>query len=425
MNIKFLFTLFILFSVTSCSIFINKIDDDLLNEQAESYKKQKKKNTYCSKKSSFSLISENNRNQKIFKSFLEANNKKKLSYADKVVLWSLVQMNIRPDLSSPTSKMQFFIKINKKTQFYHVYSKDSDNSYPYLHALELILQKYRGHYSLMQLATLIDNKYPNQFYMTSNFAKFLNKNKENLNMSSQLKRIYIRGDETLKKNERIKKQKLSSLISKYLKNKNRNKYIVSNYLFSYKRNNLIKAECNYDMGLYSSSIYLIHNKVIQSNSFGLRIGVNNFMADSTQSFEKPILIKNTIYFKGLSQSRSSAMCKFSLPLNNNWDLWLLSSQSRDPGQHLFHLIEYGIQDMKRIGQIDNLLRFSRHLFLKNPIRLILESQRSNPVQLNELLKLNMPIYNAEKLARIWGHLNSKLDRSFIIDQRRPGHLTCH
>lgn len=410
--------------ISSCSLFINKIDDDLLHKQSESFRKVNTINTYCKKKSSLSLVSENNRNQKIFKSFLSTHENKKFTYADKVVLWSLVQMNIRPDLSSPTSKIQFFIKVNNRTRFFHIYSKTTENSYPYLKALETILKVYKGNYSLEKLANILDSNYPNQIYVTSSFSNFLKEKQSDISKNNQLKRYYIRGDETLQRNERIRKQNISRLIYKYLNTKRKDKYTVSNYLFTYKRNNLIQAKCNYDMGLYSSSIYLIHKDIIKSNSFGIREDQNLFLADTTQAISSIQPLNNTIYIKGNSQSRSPAMCEFNLPLNKNWDLWLLSSQSRDPGQHLFHLIEYGLQDMSKINQIDSLLRFSRHLFLKNPIRLILESERSNPTQLNELLKLNMPIYNADKLARIWGHYKSKKNSSFIIDQRRPGKLTC-
>ena len=104
---------------------------------------------------------------------------------------------------------------------------------------------------------------------------------------------------------------------------------------------------------------------------------------------------------------------------------LASSNSRDPGQHLYHLIEYGLQEMNEIQKLDGLLKFSRHLFLKNPIRLILESERSSANQLTELLKLNMPIYNSEKLGKIWGYLKVKKKQHFIIDNRRSGEISCN
>jgi hypothetical protein len=425
MSIKILLIIGLSFLMNSCSLFINQIDDDLLNEQTISYKKATKTKNYCEKTKSFSLVSENEKNQESFKSFLaELKTKYKLTFADEIALWSLLQMNIRPDLSSPSSKLQFFIKQNKRTNFFHIFTKNKQKGYPYLHGISLILKKYRSNYNLLQLAQLFDSSYKKRIFVTESFESFLKTKKDKLKAMSSLKRHYIRGDETLKKNETISKQKLSPLVKEYYKQLRNTEYSVSNYLFNYKRNNLINAQCNYDMGLYSSSIYLIHKDIIQSNSFGLKKGNSAFMADSTQEIKEITTLGKTLYFKGTSQTRSTAMCQFNLPLKEQWELWLISTQSRDPGQHLFHLMEYGLHDMQKLSQIDGLLKFSRHLFLKNPIRLILESERSNPEQLNELLKLNMPIYNANKLAKIWGYYSNNNKKSFVVDERRPGSLTC-
>lgn len=423
MNIKTFLIFIFFFILTGCSLFISKFRGDALTTETITYKKEKNVKTYCKQKSNFSLISENKKNQKKFEGFInKLRSTHRLTFADEAVLWSLVQMNIRPDLSAPSAKMQFFIRYHNKQSFFHVFSKDQ--AYPYLHALNLLLQKYRGNYSLKQLGKIIDSSYSHQFYVTHDFETFLKNHKKKISSLAALKRFYIRGDETLKENETISKQQVSPLIARYLKGKKKAQYTVSNYLFTYKRNNLINAQCNYDMGLYNSSIYLIHKDVIQSNTFGLRKNNSVFLADSTQHYQQIKQIPHTLFFQGESQTRSPAMCQFSIPLKDKWDLWLVSTKSRDPGQHLFHLMEYGLQDMKNLKQIDNLLRFSRHLFLKNPIRLILESQRSNPAQLNELLKLNMPIYNAVKLARIWGYHHNEKEKSFILDERNSGSLTC-
>lgn len=426
MNIKNITYILAFFILTSCSLFINKIDDDLLDEQSVSYKKIKKTKNYCDEEKIFSLISENKRNQKSFNSFIKDTKLvRKLTFADEVALWSLIQMNIRPDLSAPTAKMQFFIKQNNRSNFFHIFSKSSKSKgYPYLHGISLLLKKYRSNYNILQLAQIIDSTFKYPLFVTQGFESFLINNKSKLLAKSNLKRLYIRGDETLKQNETVRRQKLVPIVKKYFQTLKKTNYTVSYYLFNYKRNNLISAQCNYDMGLYNSSIYLIHDKVINSNTFGLRHGTSIFLADSTQKLKSINKIPNTLFFEGDSQTRSPAMCQFSIPLKDKWQLWLISTKSRDPGQHLFHLMEYGLHDMQQLPQINNLLQFSRHLFLKKPIRLILESERSTPEQLNELLKLNMPIYNADKLAKIWGYYSNNNQNNFLIDQRRPGSLTC-
>jgi hypothetical protein len=157
----------------------------------------------------------------------------------------------------------------------------------------------------------------------------------------------------------------------------------------------------------------------------MRENSNLFLSATTQSLKKLISLKNSIYFKSDKTRESAAMCSFKSQLNKDKSILLASSDSRDPGQHLYHLIEYGLHEINDIQKLDGLLKFSRHLFLKNPVRLILESERSSDSQLEQLLKLNMPIYNSQKLGKVWGYLRVKRKQNFIIDNRRNGDLSCN
>ena len=126
-------------------------------------------------------------------------------------------------------------------------------------------------------------------------------------------------------------------------------------------------------------------------------------------------------FKGQANSRAPGICSFQ---TKNSKTWIVSSDSRDPGQHIYHLLEYGLLDTQEPEKVDKLFRFSRHLFLKSPVRLVIESRRSTEEQMNELLKLNIPIYNSQKLGKMWGFQSGKSLSTFILDDRRIGSLTC-
>ena len=89
--------------------------------------------------------------------------------------------------------------------------------------------------------------------------------------------------------------------------------------------------------------------------------------------------------------RSTAVCMIE---NEKKKIWAFSNQSRDPGQHLFHLIKYGLTESSTTADVDKLIKHSRHLFLSDTVRLIIESQKSSKEQIENLLKLNLPIYNA-------------------------------
>ena len=49
---------------------------------------------------------------------------------------------------------------------------------------------------------------------------------------------------------------------------------------------------------------------------------------------------------------------------------------------------------------------------------------SSKQQLDGLLKLNLPIYNARKLGNVWAMYKDKNDHNIIIDDRTDGQITC-
>jgi hypothetical protein len=124
--------------------------------------------------------------------------------------------------------------------------------------------------------------------------------------------------------------------------------------------------------------------------------------------------------------RSSAVCVIEKKTKSGQDfMWLFSNASRDPGQHLYHLFRYGLAQVSSTQEVDKLLRHSRHLFLSDPVRLVIESDRSQDSQIENLLKLNIPIYNAEKLGNVWAYTQFQREGAhFIIDDRNFGAFSC-
>jgi hypothetical protein len=425
MNVNIVLLLLLMFT-SSCAYLLDRLDSDF-GENAPLEIKPESKQTYCPKGNSYNqLVSENKRSHETFNRFLvQVESVDQLKFIDKAVLWSLVQMNLRPDLSSPHSRMQMLIYHGGKEHFLNYYNKNV-NSWSYLYALESLLNKFKSKHSLQKLARFIDNLYPDLFYVSEDFAAFLKSKKDMLLKYPALKRIYIRGDETLKTNERITKQPLVPIIKRYLRyKKHRLKIKFSDYLFTYDKQPRIKANCNYDMGLYSSSIYLINKNFIQSNVFGLKNGNSAFLASSTQGMDKFTPLKASVFFQGKGDARTAAICSFKEKMPGlNKRLWLVSSASRDPGQHIYHLLEYGLHDVDQLQEMDKMIKFSRHLFLQNPVRLIFESNRSTNQQLEELLKLDIPIYYANNLGKIWGYYKDKKSHSFLLDDRKTGSLAC-
>lgn len=414
--------LFLTFS--SCSLWLDQV-----TKKEEKYSDQIVEQTHkenyqtCQKEDTkLQILSENKKNNIVFNKFIRRFQKKekRKNFIHYAVLWSLVQMRIRPDLSSPTARLQFIIKSKGKTQYYNLFSKEK-RSTPYLRGLNLLLKKYRSSYSLIELAQIIDRTYPNQYYVSKDFSAFLKKNKKRLK-NSKFGSSFLKGDEVLQKDERVVGPPIWRFIRRALKQ--RNTTIQTTSLFEFKKNKNFSVRCNYDLSFYEDGNYLINKNKIQSNTFGISDSKNSFFATSTQDLKEMETIPSSIFFSGSSSSRTSTICLLKKSTGPNYNLWLISGNSRDPGQHIHHLLDYNLDEATSVKEVSRLIGFSRHLFLKDPVRLILESHRSTQEQLKEILKLTTPIYHAKALGRIWGHYQSPSEKTFILDDRLPGDLLC-
>ncbi|MBT4790589.1 MAG: hypothetical protein HON90_03380 [Halobacteriovoraceae bacterium] len=414
---------FLFLSLFSCSLIIDNFEEDILTQN-----KITPLNTTsqisCPTNSSHMLISENKDSQLSFNKFIKkTSNKFPFSFVDEAVMWSLVQMNLRPDLSSPSAKLQLLIKINDKEEYINSY-ETTNNGFPYFNALEFILKKYQSRYSLIKLAKIIDIHFKKKFLASKEFERFVDDHKNQIIANPTLKQAFFRGDEPLLQGERIPSINFTSLVRHYKRQKKVSAYKIKRKLFEYQTPAPVTPMCNFDLKLYDKSLFLINSKKIKTHTFGIKSAKNAFMAISTQDFQEFKLINKTFLLRGFSNTRSSSLCSFK-NINNKGDtLWLTSSESRDPGQHLYHLFQYGIEKIKTITELNSMLSFSRHQFLKDPVRLIIESRRSSKGQLRSLLKLNIPIYNAKRLGTIWGYYRNSSHSSFLLDERRQGHLAC-
>ena len=267
----------------------------------------------------------------------------------------------------------------------------------------------------------MDNQFPQKLKAGSNLEAFLLSNQVKIKDHPVLGPFFIRGTEVLKENERLPKLRFVDVIKHYRSLEKKQKVIVNSSLTTFTTESGQHGRCNYDFNLYDSSIFLIDQTIPAANLFGLAKDNSAFMASTSQKIEKIEPINGFPLFQGESKVRSSAVCVIE---NQENRIWTFSNLSRDPGQHLFHLIRYGLAGAKSTSEVDKLIRHSRHLFLSDPVRLIIESHRSRPDQIENLLKLNVPIYNGEKLGNIWTYTHFNSQSRFIIDDRNTGSYSC-
>lgn len=409
--------------LSSCSFFIGKIDTPIVQKKRVN-KAEETKATYCpiEQKPNLQLVGSDEVSQKAFRDLLPSMGGNKLDFLDQFALWSLLQMTARPDQSSATSRLQLLFQQQNKSFYFDFFSEVSEEQYPYLYGIEWVLKKFGKKTRLEHYASLLEKNLGSRLKVGKSFEDFLFKNVEGVKANPELYAYYFRGSQILRENETAPQLKYSEIIKSYRKAEKNQKIIVNTYLTPFSTTKGQTGSCNYDFNLYDNSIFLIDKVIPVTNLFGLSLREGGaFMASSSQKIEAYVSLFNTPLFKGDSKVRSSAVCIIEDEKNR---IWAFSNQSRDPGQHLFHLVRYGLPKSQSTAEVDRLIRHSRHLFLSDPVRLIIESERSREDQIENLLKLNLPIYNADKLGNIWSYTSFQDQSRFVIDDRNIGSYLC-
>lgn len=406
--------------LSSCAFFVSQIDNPIQKDTGL-IKLTPEIKRYCQSEPNpqFQLVGTSENSQKVYNEMTKG--MKDLDFIDHFALWNLFQLSIRPDQSSATSRLQVLIRHQKKTQYYDFFSDQTDGQYPYLYGIEWVLKRYGKNKKLEDYGKLLTRSLAGEIKINKELESFLVKNSVAIKADPNLAPYYFRGNDILKENETAPTIDYQKLFKIYRSAQKTQKITVNMSLTSFVTEKGSTGSCNYDFNLYDNSIFLIDKAIPIANLYGLSSERSAFLATSSQKLDKIDSLKGLPLFKGESRVRSSAVCMIE---NNNNLIWAFSNQSRDPGQHLFHLVRYGLPSSTSSADVDRLIKHSRHLFLSDPVRLIIESGRSSEEQIKNLLKLNLPIYNSEKIGNIWAYTQFANENHFIIDDRNPGAFLC-
>lgn len=410
----------LLILLSSCSFFINQIESPLVAD-AELAKREPDVPGHCAfdKKVEFQLVGTSETSQAVYTQLVKG--KPHIDFMDHFALWNLFQLSVRPDQTSATSRIQVLLHQNGKSSYFDFFSESNDEQYPYLYGIEWILKKYGKNKTLEQYAEILDRTLGSNLKVGKDLEGFLVKNIQTIKNDPELSPYYLRGNEILKENETAPALNYKKVVALYRRAQKDQKIIINTTLTQFVTEKGNTGSCNYDFNLYDNSIFLIDKIIPIANLYGLALPNAAFLSSTSQKMDKVTSLHGLPLFKGESKVRSSAVCMIE---NKDSKIWAISNQSRDPGQHLFHLVRYGLPGSQTTAEVNKLIKHSRHLFLSDPVRLIIESQRSSPEQVENLLKLNLPIYNAEKLGNIWAYTMFSEGNRFIIDDRNPGTFTC-
>ena len=218
---------------TNCSLFIKL--DKLQNDDIKLKEFIKKEEACKINHSSQTIYSGTNRRAiLVFKKAIRKISKEiELSFIDNSILWSLYQMNIRPDLSTPGSRLQLIITIDNQLQYWDFFKrKENFQSYPFIFGLSHLLKHYQSRHNLQVLASKLDKHLPKYHKISYSLANGLKKYKSIIANSKSLRIHYLKSNQIIKQNESLIKLNYSKIINKYQKF-DKNNYKISNHLFTY------------------------------------------------------------------------------------------------------------------------------------------------------------------------------------------------
>lgn len=326
------------------------------------------------------------------------------------------------------------MKLNGQSYYYDWRPKrlEDDTKMPYLRGLDSLAEKFLPKQNLLSVAGKLDTLAPRFLGVSTGLESFLRDNSRELLRNDTLADSFFKGDEILTRYETIERQSYKAFIEQYYKggysklsdyesNKNpldANKSQKGNF----------EANCNYDLSKEPTlRDEMFGNEPKKTHYIGISEGQNFFLATSSSTLFRPFSTtpKLSYYMKARPSALPLPICEFK---GKNQEIVLFSSEGRNPVQHLQHLVAYEIDQIDSSYTLNELLNFSRHLFLSSPDRILYESTRGRKAQLDFFLAMNFPIYHVDKLGNVFGHAlfknEKRTDASLHIDDRSPSRLWC-
>ena len=271
---------------------------------------------------------------------------------------------------------------------------------------------------LNQLIDEVEQSIPTNIPITHSYANYIQVNKSIMVKREEFQNVF-RAAEPIISGENYRRGriiKLKSSWESFRTAKERTSYLEKIKSVDLKSN---QKYCNFDLELYTKGQFRLVKETIESKGFVLSdskrsltlISTNswNFNDSNTESMSSNLWSK---YF--------ASFCFF--PNQKIGPIGVFSLLGRDSAQFLHHLNQYEIEKVGSVSDLEYMLDFSRHQIFTNPIRVGIESKKSSKRQLQEILKLNVPIFHADSL----GHLMTVLpSKKYIGDKRYYWNKACY
>jgi hypothetical protein len=391
------------------------------------------KKNYCTPNSRLQYISEDESSLKFYRSLHSVLfENKNISFVQKSIMLSLLELSRRPDQASPSSRFQVYLKLNGKSYYYDFRPKklEDDTKMPYVKGLDHLTKEFIPNTKLGTIAAYMDSVIPKDINVSQEFELFLKDNQKDLLKNEILTTNFFKGDEVLTKYESFPRVSYKSIIEQYnISSSKDDDYEFKKNLLdaNVSKDKNFQVNCNYDLAKETSlTDEILNSEQKKTHYMGMSEGDNFFLAVSSGTLFRPFKTGKLGYFM---KTRPSAVplpiCEFK---GKNQEIVLFSSDGRNPVQHLQHLEAYEIDQVDSVIALNELLSFSRHLFLSAPERILYESKRGRKAQLDFFLEMNFPIYHVDSIGNIFGHANFKNDKRqeavLYSDDRSSARLWC-
>ncbi len=399
-------------SFISCSTYIQYLEKqdnkniELLSNDASPL--------YCNhnNKENYNIVHESESGKEEFTKILNSLQKQKsYSISELGLYYTLYNSIVRPDATNWNGRLQFYIHQNGSDHYFDFYGDKAN----FETAVSTFRSKKISNLYINDLLKKAQAVFPNKFTVQKKFSEFLEENKSLLSQINLKK--YYRLDKALQKGETFLADP-----THFNPNQIKNSHLPDAPFFPTAQNNLV--QCNFDSNLYNSGIFIIHDNNLHENTFSLLSSNGDFILITTSAGK----IKKPSSKLGQSQvelpSFNTPMCKYK---DQDKEIISIANQSRDSGQLLHHLNQYQYFESKNLEELIQYTSYARHLFLINPPRMLYESKRGTPKELNSFLALNFPVYHAQSIGQIISiaKFNSGTDKyTFVQDERVPLYQSC-
>lgn len=430
---NFLISFFLL--ITSCSYFAEKIStiNDSKNIDLSQIRSIKKSTFQCLPEEKTAVTLEDENVAKFFKNdlrniFLNP----QYSFVQKAVFLTLIEIARRPDTAGLNSRFQAAIKFNNKFYYFdneniqveNIQSNEILNTSLYYGLNEILKIQHRDE-SLQRLAKVLDHSLNLFMPVSGDFEVFLNTHKKTIAKNTSLAEIFLKGEETVTKFESFPRNNFSQLLQYYESQSKKSTIKMNTY-----------RELTYQIDSNKSSTIFCNKKLddatnekndydkIMSHHFSFKDGDNFFIGITSSIFSDEIKPISDNFYQ-LNNKPNPIALPICLIKNKNKEILVASIEGRNPHQHLKHLINYELDKVDSVLELNDVLNFSRHLFLSNPDRILYESKKGRKAQLDFFLSKKFPIYHVENLGQIVGFSLFEKKSHLILDSRKATVLWCH